>query len=143
MTFSSNNSKRKRQTENNILNPQDENAQDENTQDDNVQENYSQITYQHVPPSTDNLQINNIIFSDLLKPQNVEIFSVPSDLLNKLLEIPNVFRYIFAYLSFFELEFNFKYISTTFYDLYVKFLQEEKCLLKEHFVGAPTVSVHS
>jgi len=125
LIFSSTNKKRKRQTKNNILNPQDE-----NTQDDNTQENYSQIT---VPPSTSNLQINNIIFSDLLKSQNVEISTVPSNSLNTLLKKnPNIFRYIFAYLTFFELEFNFKYISTTFYDLYEKFLQEEKLLLKEH-----------
>jgi len=126
LTFSSNNQKRKRQTENNILNPQDENTQG----------NYSQITYQTVPPSANNLQIDNIIFYDLLKPQNVEIFTIPSNLLNKILKIEkNIFRYIFAYLSFFEIEFNFKYISTTFYKLYVKFLQEEKLLLKEHLTN--------
>ena len=119
LTFSSNYyKKRKRRTKKNIVNPQDPNAQD----------NCFQIKFQ---PS-DNFQVSNIIFSDLLKTQNLKNSTVSSDLLsNKLLNIPNIFRYIFAYLSLFELELNFKSTSTSFYHLYAKFLKEEKTLLQE------------
>jgi len=51
-----------------------------------------------------------------------------------LLEMPNnVFSYIFSYLSLFELEFesHFKCTCSKFYQLYEKFLREEKNLLKQ------------
>jgi len=124
ITFSSNdkNKKRKRQANNNMLNPQDQNTPND----------CSQITFQSVSPSTDNLSISNAIISNSLKTKNEEMSFVPSDLLNNLLKIPNLFRYIFPYLSLFEVEFSFKCISTTFYELYEEFLREEKLLLKEH-----------
>ena len=67
---------------------------------------------------------------DLLKTQEKKNSSVSSDLLNNLLKNSNVFRFIFLYLSLFELEFNFKCTSKTFYHLYVKILQEEKTFLE-------------
>ena len=116
LTFSSKDKKRKRSTQSNFLNPQ---------------EDYFQITFQPILPTTHNLQISDTIVPDLLNTQNVESSAVPSDLLNKLLDNKNVFRYIFAYLSLFELELNFKCTSTTLYDLYEKISREEKDLLKE------------
>ena len=67
---------------------------------------------------------------DFVKPQTKKRLIVPSDLLNKLLQTSNVFRFIFPYLSLLELEFNFKCTSKTFYHLYVKILQEEKTFLQ-------------
>jgi len=122
LTFSSTDDykKRKRKTKNNILNPPDLNTQDD-----------SQNT---VPPSTNNVQRSNTIFEDLLKKQNIKNSIIaPSDLVHTLFEIPNnVFnQYIFSYLSLFELELHFKCTCTKFYQLYEKFLREEKNLLKE------------
>jgi hypothetical protein len=113
LTFSSNYKKRKRRAENIILNPQN----------DNTEEVYSEIiTFQPVTLKSHLPRSNTF----LLKTKNVENFTIPFEVLNKLLEIPNVFRYIFPYLSLFELELNFKCISTSLYELYEKFLQEEK-----------------
>jgi len=70
---------------------------------------------------------NSIISFDLSKIQEEES---PSGLLNKLLKYPNLFQFIFPYLSLFELELNLKCISTFFYHLYEKFLQEEKNFLQ-------------
>jgi len=111
-TFSSNYKKRKRQTENNILNS----LEDTN----NTQDHHSPITVITILPNTTiNLQISEAI--------------VPFDLLNNiLLKTPNLFRYIFAYLSLFDLELNFKCISSEFYNLYEKTLHTEKNLLKEN-----------
>jgi hypothetical protein len=85
--------------------------------------------------------------SDLLNIQETgESQTIPFDLLNTHEEEAessttscallnnidsNIFRSIFAYLSFFELELNFKCTSTRFYNLYNKFLKEEKNMLKE------------
>jgi hypothetical protein len=113
LTFCTNYKKRKRLIKNNILNPGN----------GNTQKDFSQISAQ--TRSTSNLQIS---ITDLLKTQNKENFT---DLLNKLLQTKNIFHYIFAYLSLFELEFNFKSISKSFYHLYTNFLQKEKILLKE------------
>jgi len=149
-TFSSTenkNKKRKRLLKNEFLNT--ENLQKQNTQDS------FQNALNFVPPSTNIIQCSNIqnqesvfnllkskdetyfyFHSNLLKTP-VEVRSNdPSDLLNKLLEISNTFRFIFPYLSLFELELDIKCISKKFYDLYEKFLQEEKtflqsCLKKE------------
>jgi len=136
--------KRKRLPKNEFLNTTD--LQNQNTQD----------TFQNilnfVPPSADHLQSSNIekrenrtvafnflkskdekyfyFGSNLLKIQEKEIFVVPSNLLNNLLKTSNLFRFIFPYLSLFELELNFKCTSKTFYHLYEKFLQEEKTFLQ-------------
>jgi len=139
LNFASNDTKRKRQPKKNILNPPDK----------NTQENYLPNTFQ---PSISDLQKNNTIFSNLLKrkeeeensniPFNLlrtqkdtdESSSVPSELLNKLSKKPNIFRYIFTYLSFCELEFKLKRTSNVFYHSCQKFLQEEKNLLKERLL---------
>jgi len=134
LTLSSNNNTRKLRLAKNILNVQKE----------KTREDYFQTTLQ---PVTSNLNVSNTIFSNLLETENEENSnlpldslrtledvgnsSVPSELLNKLLSIPNVFRYIFVYLSLFELELNLKRTSNEFYHLYEKCVQEEKNLLKE------------
>jgi len=58
-----------------------------------------------------------------------------TDLLNKLLEHSNIFRFIFPYLSLFELDLNFKFTSKTFYRLCEKILQEEKTILQSYFTN--------
>ena len=63
ITFSSTddkNKKRKRQANNNMLNPQDQNTPND----------CSQITFQSVSPSTDNLSISDAIISNSLKTKN-------------------------------------------------------------------------
>jgi len=124
-TFSSKDKKRKRNTEKKILNPPDK----------NIQKDYSQTTFQSLVPNTTNIPTSNINQFDLLKPQNVERSIVINGLLNNLLEIPNLFRYIFAYLSLFDIELSFKCTSSKFYHLYEKYLQEEKLLLKQHLMN--------
>jgi len=124
-TFSSKDKKRKRNTEKKILNPPDK----------NIQKDYSQTTLQSLVPNTTNILTSNINQFDLLKPQNVERSIVINGLLNNLLEIPNLFRYIFAYLSLFDIELRFKCTSSKFYHLYEKYLQEEKLLLKQHLMN--------
>jgi len=79
-------------------------------------------------------QTDKISF-DFLKRREGRRYTIPSDLLNKLLENSNVFRFIFSYLSLFELELNFKYTSKTFYHLYEKILQEEKILLQSYLIN--------
>jgi len=125
-TFSSTqDKKRKRKPENNILNPQQE----------NMQEDYSQTIFPSVVPNTKNIPTSRTNLFDLLKPQNIERSTVVHSLLNNILEIPNVFRYIFAYLSLFDIELSFKFTSTKFHHLYEKFSQEEKLLLKERLTN--------
>jgi len=82
----------------------------------------------------------------LLKTQEKENLNIPVNLLLNthddatssnvsctLLDLkPDHFRYIFAYLSFFELELNFKYVSPTIYHLCENFSQKEKKHLKLH-----------
>ena len=123
-----------------------------NLQNHKTQDNSQNELNSFVSRTTDNLQSLNIqnretsnvsfnllkskddkyfyFHSNLLNTQDEQTFSF--DLLNKLLETKksNVFRFIFSYLSLFELELNFKCISKTFYHLYEKILQEEKTFLQ-------------
>jgi len=68
--------------------------------------------------------------TDILKNTEEESSLIPFDLLNKLLETSNVFRFIFPYLSLFDLELNVKCASTTFYHLHKKLIREEKTFLQ-------------
>jgi len=151
LTFSSKekeHKKRKRRQNYNIVDPHRQNSLDRflNTFDF-IQPNASSNT-QNVET-----QFN---FSDLLKTKEETNFNVPSNLLKaqetqnsdihidlskiyknaesscNLLDLnPNLFRHILAYLSLFELELNFKCASTQVYNLYEKFLKQEKQILTE------------
>ena len=123
----------------NFVQPNADNLQSSNTPNVKIYTHFSDLLQ---TKDAENAKIP----SDLLKTRETENPNIPVDLLNthedaessngscELLNIkPHLFRYIFAYLSFFELEFNFKCVSTKIYNLYENFLQEEKNLLtKEH-----------
>ena len=162
LTFSSNekeNKKQKRQPKNNALNLHDTNTHDDfqNTLNfvqpnaENMQSSNTQNVkiYTHFSDVLKTKEEKNVkVPSDLLKTQVTENPNIPVDLLKihknaessnvscELLNIkPPLFRYIFAYLSFFELELNFKFVSTKIYNLYENFLQEEKNLLTEEHLN--------
>ena len=162
LTFSSKekeDKKQKHQPKNNILNLHDRNTHDDFQNTLNfVQPNAENIQSSNTP----NVKIythfsdflktkeeeNSNISVNLLKTQETENSNISvnlftthedaesSDVSYELLNIkPNLFRYIFAYLSFFELELNFKCVSTTIYNLYENFVQEEKNLLTEEHLN--------
>jgi len=103
----------------------------------NTQDDYSEITMQSILTITENIQINNTEFTDLL-----EIPIVPSgNLLYKLSKKIDILRHIFAYLLLFDLEeLNFKCTCRNFYDLYEEFLQQEKSLLKKHLKSEKNIN---
>jgi len=93
-------------------------------------------------------EAKNAKVPDFLKTQEKENSNIHVDLLKKnkaakrsnvscgLLKIKlDVVPYICAYLSLFELELNFKCVSTEIYNLYENFLQEEKNLLTEEYLN--------
>jgi len=152
LTFSSNEKEedktRKCQPENNILDCHPEKAPDKfldtfnfvQPKNADILENFNT---KHVHSNDSALfrskEGENIkVSSDLLKEKETKSPNVPVDLLKthefscKLLDInSNVFRSICTYLSLFELELNFKCASSKIYNLYEKFLKEEKNLLTE------------
>jgi hypothetical protein len=85
-----------------------------------------QNTQTFVFPFTEDMKIHELQF---IFPSNT---IRPSDLLlNKILKnSKNTFAYIFPYLTFFELEFEVQFVCKAMHELYEKFKQEEKNILK-------------